>query len=60
MYLEPLRTKDSRTDFFAVYRKEAAEFDKDYIQKYDEDLNTTLIFVSGTIRGCLLNADSGR
>ena len=59
-YLEPLRTNDSRTDFFAVYRKEAAEFDKDYVQKYDEDLNTTLIFVSGAIPGRLLNANSGR
>ena len=41
-----MRTNDSRADFFAVYRREAAEFDRDYVQKYDEDLNTTLIFVS--------------
>ena len=54
-----MRTNDSRADFFAVYRKEAAEFDKDYVKKYDEDLNTTLIFVSGAIQICLVNADSG-
>ena len=28
-----------------MYRKESAEYDTDYIKKYDEDLNTTLIFV---------------
>ena len=57
-FLEPLRTNDSRVDFFAIYRKEAAEFDKDYVQKYDEDLNTTLIFVSGAVRIYLVHADS--
>jgi len=28
-----------------VYKREAMEYDADYIKKYDEDLNTTLIFV---------------
>ena len=55
-----MKTNDSRADFFAVYRKEAAEFDRDYAKKYDEDLNTTLIFVSDPIWMCLLNAHSGR
>ena len=58
-FFEPLKTNDSRADFFAIYRKEAAEFDRDYVRKYDEDLNTTLIFVSGAIRICLIHADSG-
>ena len=58
-FFEPLRTGDPRADFFAVYRKEAAEFDRDYAKKYDEDLNTTLIFVSNSIRIHPLNADSG-
>ncbi|KAF9644234.1 hypothetical protein BDM02DRAFT_3103314, partial [Thelephora ganbajun] len=35
---------DPRTDFFAVYRRESADFDRDYAGKYDEDLNTSLIF----------------
>ena len=45
-FFEPLRTNGSRADFFAVYRKESDEFDRDYARKYDEDLNTSLIFVS--------------
>ena len=28
-----------------MYRREAMEYDTDYVKKYDEDLNTTLIFV---------------
>ena len=28
-----------------MYKKEATEYDTDYAKKYDEDLNTTLIFV---------------
>jgi len=38
--------KDPRADFYKIYRKEAEEYDKEFIKKYDEDLNTTLIFVS--------------
>ena len=48
-FAEPLRTNDSRTDFFATYRRESAEFDRDYAKKYDEDLNTSLIIVSRII-----------
>ena len=48
-FAEPLRTNDSRTDFFAIYRRESGEFDRDYAKKYDEDLNTSLIFVSPLI-----------
>jgi len=48
-FFDPLRTNDPRTDFFAVYRKESVEFDRDYAKKYDEDLNTSLIFVSRLI-----------
>ena len=45
-FFDPLRTNNSRADFFSVYRKESEEFDREYTKKYDEDLNTTLIFVS--------------
>ena len=48
-FFEPLRTADPRTDFFAVYRKESEGFDKEDAGKYDKDLNTTLIFVSGIL-----------
>ena len=47
-FFEPLRTNDPRTDFFAAYRKESDEFDRDYAGKYDGDLNTSLIFVGAT------------
>jgi len=49
-FFQPLKTGDTRADFFAVYRKESGEFDKDYTKKYDEDLNTSLIFVSLFLR----------
>ena len=45
-FFDPPRTNDSRADFFAVYRRESGEFDREYAKKYDEDLNTSLIFVS--------------
>jgi len=45
-FFPPLRTNDARADFFAIYRKESEEFDRGYAKKYDEDLNTSLIFVS--------------
>jgi len=37
---------DHRSRFYECYRKEAEEYDKEFMKKYDEDLNTTLIFVS--------------
>ena len=29
-----------------MHKREATEYDMDYVKKYEEDLNTTLIFVS--------------
>ena len=37
--------EDHRDRFYEDYRKEA-EDDKEFVKKYDEYLNTTLIFVS--------------
>jgi len=37
---------DHRARFFDEYRKEAEEYDREFMKIYDEDLNTTLIFVS--------------
>jgi len=42
----PPAHEDRRARFYEHYRKEAEEYDKETIKKYDEDLNTTLIFVS--------------
>ena len=44
-FFQPIKTDDPRLDFYAMYKREATEYDMDYIKKYDEDLNTTLIFV---------------
>ena len=48
-FFEPVKTNDSRAEFFAAYRKESSEFDRDYVGKYDGDLNTSLIFVGDTL-----------
>lgn len=44
-FFQPVKNEDLRLDFYTMYKREAAEYDTDYIKKYDEDLNTTLIFV---------------
>ena len=36
---------DSRLTFYTVYKREATEHETDYVRKYDDNLNTTLIFV---------------
>jgi len=36
---------DYRAEFYEHYRKEADEYDKEFMKRHDEDLNTTLIFV---------------
>ena len=38
--------EEHKAGFYERYRKVAEEYDKEFIKKYDEDLNTTLIFVS--------------
>ena len=37
--------EDTRTRFYEKYRHEAEEYNRELIKKYDEDMNTTLIFV---------------
>ena len=44
-FFQPIKNGDPRLDFYTMYKKEATEYDADYIKKYDDDLNTTLIFV---------------
>ena len=46
IFFQPIKTDDPRVDFYTVYKRESAEYDTEYVKKYDEDLNTTLIFVS--------------
>ena len=45
-FFQPIKNDDPRLDFYTIYKREATEYDADYVQKYDGDLNTTLIFVS--------------
>ena len=42
----PFFQEDHRSRFYEHYNKEAEEYDREFAKKYDEDLNTTLIFVS--------------
>jgi len=44
-FFQPIKTDDPRLDFYTMYKREATEYDTDYVKKYDDDLNTTLIFV---------------
>jgi len=52
-FFQPIKNDDARLDFYTMYKKEAVEYDTDYVKKYDEDLNTTLIFVSHLYRSLL-------
>ena len=38
--------EDVRAEFNTHYQKEAQEYDKEFVKKHDDDLNTTLMFVS--------------
>ena len=53
--------QDRRARFYENYRKVADEYDKEFLKKYEEDLDTTLIFVSfiSTFVKCLLTRVSG-
>ena len=41
----PPAQEDLRTKFYQKYHHEAEEYDREFINKYNEDMNTTLIFV---------------
>jgi hypothetical protein len=45
MYLQPIKNDDPKLDFYTIYKRETMEYDTEYMQKHNEDLNTTLIFV---------------
>ena len=44
-YFQPIKNDDPQLDFYTMYKRETMEYDTEYMQKYNEDLNTTLIFV---------------
>jgi hypothetical protein len=45
LFMPPLKSDEARTDFYTVYKRESIEHDTNYVKKYEEDLNTTLVFV---------------
>jgi len=45
MYLQPIKNDDPQLDFYTMYKREATEYDTEYMQGYNEGLNTALIFV---------------
>ena len=40
--------EDYEAQFYKDYREVAEEYDREFLEKYDDDLNMTLIFVSST------------
>jgi hypothetical protein len=46
MYFQPIKNDDPQLDFYTMYKRETVEYDTEYMAKHNEDLNTTLIFVS--------------
>ena len=49
MYFPPIKSDVPQLDFYTMYKRETVEYDAEYMQKYNEDLNTTLIFVRSSI-----------
>ena len=43
---------NSRMEFYSKFQREMEEHDRDFEKRYDEDLNTTLIFVSACLFMC--------
>lgn len=43
MYFQPIKNDDPKLDFYTMYKRETSEYDTECMQKYNEDLNTTLI-----------------
>jgi hypothetical protein len=38
-------TSSPRAEFYDKFQREADRYDRDFVKRYEEDLNTTLIFV---------------
>jgi len=45
MFLQPIKNDDPKLDFYTTYKREATEYDTEYMQNYNGDLDTTLILV---------------
>jgi len=43
MYLPPIKNDDPQFDFYTMYKRETMEYDTEYMQKYNEGLNTSCV-----------------
>ena len=57
IYLQPIKNDDPHLDFYTMYKRETVEYDTEYMQKYNEDLNTTLIFVRSSFPLIVMRAN---
>ena len=46
MFFQPIKNEDPQLDFYTMYKRETVEYDTEHMRNHNEDLNTTLIFVS--------------
>ena len=44
-FFPPVKKEDPLLDFYTIYNREATDYDKGYVKKYEDDLNITLLFV---------------
>ena len=53
--------EDHQAQFFKYYHKEAEDYDKEFVKRHDDDLGTTLIFVSfvSSFDVCMLTRVTG-
>ena len=45
MFFQPIKNDDPQPDFYTMRKRETVEYDTEYMQEHNDDLNTTLIFV---------------
>ena len=57
MYFQPIKNDDPQLDFYTMYKRETVQYDTGYMQKYNDDLNTTLIFVCSSFPLIVVHAD---
>ena len=57
MYLPPIKNDDPKLNFYSMYKRETLEYDTEYMQKYNDDLNNTMIFVCSLFPLIVMHAD---
>ena len=57
MYLQPIKSNDPQLDFYTMYKQKTLEYDTQCMQKYNDDLNATLIFVCSSFPLIVVHAD---